>query len=271
MELTDIPFGTTDWLRIEPVEHAGQAGVARWRTRQFGAVRVRLVEYTPGYQADPSSVEVVDLATQVVVDTIPAHLAGAVSGAFSEDGSILTVGTWDGFEVIDVASKASLGGTAVGYVGRITHHPSKPLLLASTATGVYELDEKSGAIVRRFAGDGYDAHVVSPDGTTLYAVAFNGAGVAVWNLETGAPGRTLRGIHGNGMAISSDGRFLYVIRGGYDFDNRLRIVDVASGAVVRDVSLGGFAERIALSSDGTAIISNSNSVGGEPGWVDFIR
>lgn len=52
MELTDIPFGTTDWLRIEPVEHAGQVGVARWRTRQFGAIRVRLVEYTPGYEAD---------------------------------------------------------------------------------------------------------------------------------------------------------------------------------------------------------------------------
>jgi hypothetical protein len=48
MELTDIPFGITDWLRIEPVEHAGEVGLARWRTRHFGAIRVRLVEYTPG-------------------------------------------------------------------------------------------------------------------------------------------------------------------------------------------------------------------------------
>jgi len=52
VELTEIPFGITDWLLIEPVEHAGQAGLARWRTRQFGAIRVRLVEYTPGYEAD---------------------------------------------------------------------------------------------------------------------------------------------------------------------------------------------------------------------------
>ena len=29
-----------------------RVGVARWRTRQFGAVRVRLVEYPPGYQSD---------------------------------------------------------------------------------------------------------------------------------------------------------------------------------------------------------------------------
>jgi hypothetical protein len=52
VDLRDIPFGITDWQRIDPVEHAGEAGVARWRTRQFGAVRVRLVEYSAGYEAD---------------------------------------------------------------------------------------------------------------------------------------------------------------------------------------------------------------------------
>ena len=52
LNLSDIPFGTTDWLQLDPVEHPGEAGVARWRTRQFGAIRVRLVEYTPGYRAD---------------------------------------------------------------------------------------------------------------------------------------------------------------------------------------------------------------------------
>lgn len=52
MELTGIPFGTTDWSRITPVEHAGETGMAYWRTCQFGAIRVRMVEYTPGYLAD---------------------------------------------------------------------------------------------------------------------------------------------------------------------------------------------------------------------------
>lgn len=52
MRLTDIPFETTDWTTIEPVAHAGAAGVAQWRTRQFGAVRVRMVEYSAGYRAD---------------------------------------------------------------------------------------------------------------------------------------------------------------------------------------------------------------------------
>jgi quercetin dioxygenase-like cupin family protein len=52
MKMTDIPFGTTDWSTLERVAHAGQSGTAYWRTRQFGAVRVRMVEYTPGYAAD---------------------------------------------------------------------------------------------------------------------------------------------------------------------------------------------------------------------------
>jgi len=52
MNMSEIPFGTTDWSRVEPTEHRGEAGFAYWRTREFGAIRVRMVEYTPGYLAD---------------------------------------------------------------------------------------------------------------------------------------------------------------------------------------------------------------------------
>ena len=52
MKMSDIPFGTTDWSAIARTEHKGDAGIATWRTRQFGTVRVRMVEYSPGYLAD---------------------------------------------------------------------------------------------------------------------------------------------------------------------------------------------------------------------------
>jgi quercetin dioxygenase-like cupin family protein len=52
MQLTDIPFGTTSWSDIERTEHAGTSGHAYWRTQHFGGLRVRMVEYTPGYLAD---------------------------------------------------------------------------------------------------------------------------------------------------------------------------------------------------------------------------
>ena len=52
MKMADIPFQTVDWSSVETTEHAGTSGKAFWRTRQFGQVRVRMVEYTPGYVSD---------------------------------------------------------------------------------------------------------------------------------------------------------------------------------------------------------------------------
>jgi quercetin dioxygenase-like cupin family protein len=52
MRIENIPFQTTDWASVAPTQHKGDAGVATWRTRQFGDIRVRLVEYSPGYIAD---------------------------------------------------------------------------------------------------------------------------------------------------------------------------------------------------------------------------
>lgn len=52
MQMSDIPFGTTDWSAVEPTEHTGETGTATWRTCNFGDIRVRMVEYSPGYLAD---------------------------------------------------------------------------------------------------------------------------------------------------------------------------------------------------------------------------
>lgn len=52
MKIANIAFGTTDWNSLTPTEHPGDSGTAFWRTQTFGALRVRMVEYTPGYRAD---------------------------------------------------------------------------------------------------------------------------------------------------------------------------------------------------------------------------
>jgi hypothetical protein len=52
MDMKNIPFDTTDWSQIAPTEHKGETGMAYWRTRQFDNIRVRMVEYSPGYLAD---------------------------------------------------------------------------------------------------------------------------------------------------------------------------------------------------------------------------
>jgi len=52
MKIAGLPFGTVDWNAVEPTVHTGVTGQARWRTRKFGDVRVRLLEYSAGYLAD---------------------------------------------------------------------------------------------------------------------------------------------------------------------------------------------------------------------------
>ncbi|MEV6965246.1 DHCW motif cupin fold protein [Hamadaea sp. NPDC051192] len=52
MLIDKIPFGTTDWAQVPATEHPGEAGTATWRTREFGDLRVRMVEYSAGYLAD---------------------------------------------------------------------------------------------------------------------------------------------------------------------------------------------------------------------------
>jgi quercetin dioxygenase-like cupin family protein len=52
MHIQDVPFGTTDWSLVQKTEHPGETGVAWWRTVEVGNIRVRRVDYSPGYLAD---------------------------------------------------------------------------------------------------------------------------------------------------------------------------------------------------------------------------
>ena len=52
MLIENLPFGTVDWAAVPRQRHPGATGVATWRVQQFGPVRVRMVEYSPGYLAD---------------------------------------------------------------------------------------------------------------------------------------------------------------------------------------------------------------------------
>jgi hypothetical protein len=52
MQFGTLPFMTTDWSAVPAAEHRGESGVAFWRTIEAGEVRVRMVEYSPGYVAD---------------------------------------------------------------------------------------------------------------------------------------------------------------------------------------------------------------------------
>lgn len=52
MKFPMLPFTVTDWSGVPATEHQGETGTAFWRTFSIGELRVRLVDYSPGYLAD---------------------------------------------------------------------------------------------------------------------------------------------------------------------------------------------------------------------------
>jgi len=102
MNITGIPFGVTDWSAVEPTEHPGETGLATWRTCQFGALRVRMVEYSPGYLADHWCSK--------------GHVVLCVEGRFEtelEDGRVFVMTPGMSYQVEDGAA-AHRSSTATG-------------------------------------------------------------------------------------------------------------------------------------------------------------
>lgn len=102
MELIDIPFGITDWSAVERTEHKGESGVAYWQTRRFGAIRVRMVEYTAGYLADHWCVK--------------GHILFCLEGELRtelKDGRVFTLKPGMSYQVADNA-EAHRSSTTVG-------------------------------------------------------------------------------------------------------------------------------------------------------------
>lgn len=52
MKIPTLPFTVTNWADVPATRHAGDTGEALWRSFSVGDLRVRLVEYSPGYLAD---------------------------------------------------------------------------------------------------------------------------------------------------------------------------------------------------------------------------
>jgi hypothetical protein len=52
MNTNNIPFQTIDWSSIPKTEHKGETGTSFWQTVEFPRLRLRIVEYSPGYLAD---------------------------------------------------------------------------------------------------------------------------------------------------------------------------------------------------------------------------
>lgn len=52
MSTQNIPYEVINWDSVPKEEHKGEQGTSFWQVKQYQGLRVRMVEYTPGYIAD---------------------------------------------------------------------------------------------------------------------------------------------------------------------------------------------------------------------------
>ncbi|MFC2164381.1 DHCW motif cupin fold protein [Acidobacteriota bacterium] len=52
MDIESISFTMTDWSRVPQVEYKGETGTSFWRIFEQGNIRVRIVDYSPGFRSD---------------------------------------------------------------------------------------------------------------------------------------------------------------------------------------------------------------------------
>lgn len=52
MSTQNIQYEVINWDNISKEEHKGEQGTSFWQVVQYQGLRVRMVEYTPGYIAD---------------------------------------------------------------------------------------------------------------------------------------------------------------------------------------------------------------------------
>lgn len=184
-----------------------------------------------------------------------------------ENGRVYVSSNSDSIYVIDPASNAVTARIKVGLDpnGFAFSRNGSRLWVSNQSDGtVTELNTGTNTVTRVLVTGGTPQDVVvSADGAELY-VANLADGIQVWNLRRAARITTipLQG-GGFGLALTPDGTQLYAAA---TLSGQVYVINRATRAILRVLSLGGAPRRVAFSAKGdVAVISN------EAGSVAFVR
>lgn len=103
MKIPALPFTVTDWSRVPETRHPGESGHALWRTLELGDIRIRQVEYAPGYLADHWCDR--------------GHILYVLEGELLtelRDGRRFTLRAGEGYQVSDLGDAAHRSSTRTG-------------------------------------------------------------------------------------------------------------------------------------------------------------
>jgi len=210
-----------------------------------------------------NTISVIDIATLTLTGTISVSAAPRAV-AFSPDGSAVYYAEENDFYTLDVDGLAE-GGNADAFdfiLDRgLTVSPDGTTLWIADVDWFAEYVIADGSrINRRDDHSGGIDIEFSPDGTRLYAA--NGQRVIEIDLSvtgTGSPERDAFDVidtGGGAIAFSPDGTIAYAT----DVDaNTVRVIDVATGAVVNEFGVGANPRDVGFAPDGeTAYVVNTD-------------
>jgi PQQ-dependent catabolism-associated beta-propeller protein len=220
---------------------------------------------------DDDSIDVIDVATLKVVDSIPTGPSPEIF-AFSPDESQIFVSNEEDstMEIIDVASKTVVERVATGAEpeGVINSVDGKYVFVTSeVADMVHVIDREKAAVIKNIiVGTRPRRFVVTPDGTELWVSDELSSEVHVIDIATLTiknvqsflpPGFRPEDVTPVGMAITKDGSKVLISLGRA---NHLAIVDSKTYEVLEYVLVGSRAWDVDLTSDETiAYVANGLS------------
>jgi WD40 repeat protein len=207
-------------------------------------------------------IQIWDVASGQVVQTLAGHNEMVFSVAISRDGTRLasasgdrTVKVWD---LATGQAVRTLSGHGGG-VGSVAFHPDDIHLASADAEKVIRVwHVPTGRVVRTLLGHTeYIAEVTfRPDGTRLMSAAWDGT-IKVWGMAAGRTGRHLTG-HSEavaGIAFRPDGTCL----ASASDDHTIKIWDLATSQTLRTLTgHNGSVTSVTFSPDGARLASASD-------------
>jgi hypothetical protein len=88
MQTLPLPLEPTDWSRVDEVQESGESGHAICKTRTFGDIRLRLIDYTPGFVAASWCLK--KHIMHCIAGAITVHVQDRPGIAFQEGMSLVT-------------------------------------------------------------------------------------------------------------------------------------------------------------------------------------
>lgn len=203
---------------------------------------------------------VVDVTTNALTTTVPLS-SGGFNLIVAPDGQRVYVTTAGGaLYVVDATTNTTITTLSVGAAANgLAFSPDGSVLYVSSrdAGTVVAIDPTTNTITRTYPVGGMPQRLaVAPDGSEFY-VANETSGLNVVNVASGAVSSVSFGTAAYGLGITPDGTQLYVL---LPAAGQVRVLDRATRAAVKTISVGGVPRNVAFASDGKALVANEQAI-----------